>query len=159
VSTDQPNLPCVRARSYTAGMTSSDNLAALLNARGYRATGPRRQVLDALVRAKGHRTAEQLCADIASRGTKVDLASVYRTLTLFDELGLARASRLHDDAAEWELTGRVEHVHLICRGCGDVHHHAASLAQAVKDHVSDDHAFTVESLDVTVYGRCAACSA
>jgi Fur family ferric uptake transcriptional regulator len=138
-------------------MTSSVELSRLLKARGYRATAPRRQVLDALLRADGHRTAEQLCADIATHGAKVDLASVYRTLTLFDELGLARASRLHDDAAEWELAPRVEHVHLICRGCGDVHHHAATLAAAVKDHVSDDHGFSVESLDVTVYGRCGAC--
>jgi len=138
-------------------MTSSADLTTLLQARGYRATAPRRHVLDALTRANGHRTAEQLAADIAAHGEKVDLASVYRTLTLFDALGLARASRLSDDAAEWELAHRVEHVHMICRDCGEVHHHAASLAAAVKDHVSADHGFVVESLEVTVHGRCAAC--
>lgn len=139
-------------------MTSSHELAELLNARGLRMTEPRRLVLDALMHANGHRTAEQLCAQIASHGTKVDLASVYRTLTLFDELGIARASRLHDDAAEWELAGRVEHVHLICRQCGAVDHHAATLAHTVKHHVSEDHRFTVETLDITVYGRCENCT-
>lgn len=139
-------------------MTSANDLADLLNARGLRVTAPRRHVLDALLRADGHRTAEQLCADIAANGEKVDLASVYRTLTLFDDLGVARASRLHEDAAEWELAGRVEHVHLICRVCGDVTHHAESLADAVKHHVSDDHRFTVDTLDITVYGRCENCA-
>lgn len=147
----------MRRSTYTVSMTSSAELATLLKARGYRATAPRRHVLDALLRASGHLTAEQLCADIAAHGTKVDLASVYRTLTLFDALGLARASRLTDDAAEWELALRAEHVHLICRGCGAVHHHAPSLAAAVKDHVSVDHGFVVEALDITVHGRCVHC--
>lgn len=139
-------------------MTSLAQLSTLLKARGYRATAPRRQVLAALAKAEGHRTAEQLCADIAADGAKVDLASVYRTLTLFDTLGIARASRLHDDAAEWELAPRAEHVHLICRVCGQVEHHAASLAVTVRDHVRDDHGFAVESLDITVHGCCATCS-
>lgn len=139
-------------------MTSPVELADLLQAHGYRATAPRRYVLTALEQANGHRTAEQLCAEITDAGAKVDLASVYRTLTLFDELGLARASRLHDEAAQWELVRRVEHVHLICRGCGAVTHHAAGLAQNVTDHISADHAFTVDSLDITVHGRCQACT-
>jgi len=138
-------------------MTSFTQLSTLLKARGYRATAPRRQVLAALWRADGHRTAEQLSADIAAHGAKVDLASVYRTLTLFDTLGIARASRLTDDAAEWELAPRAEHVHLICRDCGEVEHHAASLAVTVRDHVSNDHGFDVESLDITVHGRCVNC--
>lgn len=138
-------------------MTSLAQLSPLLKARGFRATAARRQVLSALARANGHRTAEQIYADIVADGEKVDLASVYRTLALFDTLGIARASRLNDDAAAWELAPHAEHVHLNCRQCGQVEHHAASLAVTVRDHFRDDHRFAVESLDITVHGRCAAC--
>ncbi len=131
-----------------------------LRARGYRVTRPRRAVWDVLRAADGHLTVEQVTARIGETGTEVDLASVYRTLSLFEELGLARASRLGDsEAGRWELMHPDEHFHLLCEVCGEVDHHVGSLVARIREHLDVGHDFEVRGVELTVRGVCSRCRA
>ncbi len=135
----------------------SPQLDDTLKAAGYRVTRPRTRVWDALHAANGHVTVDELAEDV---GEDVDLASVYRTLHLFEELGLARVSRFDDrDSARWEPAHPDEHFHLVCRSCGEVDHHIGSLVAQIRTHLEGDHAFTVEEVDLTVHGLCNTCRA
>ena len=134
----------------------ADGLAAQLRANGYRATTPRMQVHAALRHAGGHVTAEQLADGLVEQG--VTLSSVYRTLALLDELGVARATRLGEgDATRWELAHPDEHFHVVCDDCGHVTHHRGELVALVTDHLAQDHGFVAAEVDLLVRGRCAAC--
>ncbi|MFA9443975.1 Fur family transcriptional regulator [Egicoccus sp. AB-alg6-2] len=125
---------------------------------GHRVTQPRRAVWRALRAGHGHRTADELAASIAAGGDEVDTASLYRTLALFEELGLARVTRLGDrDAGRWELAHPDEHFHLVCRVCGDVDHHVGTLVAEIRRHLADGHGFAVEQVELVVNGRCATC--
>lgn len=131
-----------------------------LRTRGYRVTQPRRAVWDVLNAADGHLTVEQVTARIGATGTEVDLASVYRTLSLFEELGLARTSRLGDsEAGRWELMHPDEHFHLLCEVCGEVDHHVGSLVARIRDHLDQGHGFEVRGVELTVTGVCSRCRA
>lgn len=131
-----------------------------LRARGYRVTRPRRAVWEVLGAAEGHLTVEEVTARIVARGTDVDLASVYRTLSLFEELGLARTSRLGDsDAGRWELMHPDEHFHLLCEVCGHVDHHVGSLVARIQEHLDSGHGFEVRGVELTVSGVCSRCRA
>ena len=131
-----------------------------LRARGYRVTQPRRAVWDVLNAADGHLTVEQVTARIGASGTEVDLASVYRTLSLFEELGLARTSRLGDsEAGLWELMHPDEHFHLLCEVCGEVDHLVGSLVARIRDHLDGGHGFEVRGVELTVTGVCSRCRA
>jgi len=131
------------------------DLSQVLRQGGYRVTSPRRIVWDALLRVSGHVTVEQI-ADIV--GDEVDQASIYRTLALFEELGLARMSRLGDgDAGRWEPAHPDEHFHLVCTGCGDVDHHVGSLVAQIRDHLAEGHGFQADNVELVVNGRCARC--
>ena len=133
-------------------------LETLLRAHGYRVTRPRRAVWEALHGADRHLTVEAVAARTRELGHDVDLASVYRSLDLLAELGLARSSRLGEsDASRWELAHPDEHFHLVCRSCGAVDHHVGSLVAQVRDHLDHGHGFAVESVELTVTGRCARC--
>jgi Fur family transcriptional regulator, ferric uptake regulator len=126
-----------------------------LREHGFRATTPRRVVWDALVRSAGHVTAEELTALV---GEDVDQASVYRALALFEELGLARTSRLGDgDAARWEPAHPDEHFHLVCTECGEIDHHVGSLVSQITEHLDEGHGFEVERVELVVNGRCRRC--
>lgn len=136
------------------------DLEQLLRARGYRVTQPRRTVWEVLRTARGHLTVEQVAMEAETRGHEVDLASIYRSLDLLEQLGLARCSRLGaSEASRWELAHPDEHFHLVCRSCGSVDHHVGSLVAEVRDHLDAGHGFAVDTVELTVTGRCADCLA
>lgn len=130
----------------------------VLRAGGHRVTGPRIAVWQALVQSNGHLTAEELADRVAAIDPTVNLASVYRSLTLFEELDLVRQSRLGATAGRWELAHPDEHFHLVCRRCGTVDHHLGSLVQSIKDHLAGGHDFQAENVELIVSGVCAACA-
>lgn len=134
------------------------DLEQLLRARGYRVTRPRRAVWEVLRTAEGHLTVEQVASAAETLGHDLDLASVYRSLDLLEQLGLARSSRIGDaEASHWELAHPDEHFHLVCTSCGAVDHHIGSLVAEVSDHLDAGHGFAVDSVELTVTGRCARC--
>jgi Fur family transcriptional regulator, ferric uptake regulator len=136
------------------------DLTEELRTRGYRVTQPRRAVWDVLHGAHGHLTVEEVTDLIAAAGRDVDLASVYRTLALFEELGLARESRLGDsDAGRWELMHPDEHFHLVCERCDEVDHHVGSLVASIHQHLDEGHGFDVRNVELVVTGVCARCRA
>lgn len=139
-------------------MNTSD-LTARLRANGHRVTSPRRAVFETLLDATEHLTVEDVAARATSRHPGVNLSSVYRSLDLLAELGLARETRFGDeDAARWELAHPDEHFHLVCQGCGAVDHHAGELVAQIIDHLAGGHHFQAHTVDLTVTGLCQACS-
>lgn len=130
----------------------------VLRAHGHRVTRPRRAVWRALVDAEGHLTAEELADQVQRREAGVNLASVYRSLALFQELDLVRESRLgDDDAARWEVAHPDEHFHLVCDVCGAVEHHVGTLVEQVRSHLDDGHGFEARNVELIVSGRCRDC--
>jgi Fur family transcriptional regulator, ferric uptake regulator len=131
-----------------------------LRTRGYRVTRPRRAVWEVLREAEGHLTVDEVTARIVAAGEEVDLASVYRTLSLFEQLELARVSRLGDsEAGRWELMHPDEHFHLLCEVCGEVDHHVGSLVARIQEHLDTGHGFEVRGVELTVSGVCSRCRA
>lgn len=132
-----------------------ESLDDTLRAHGYRVTRPRRTVWDALRRTTDHVTVDELVELVDD---DVDPASVYRTLALFEELGIARMSRFQDsDAGRWEPAHPDEHFHMVCRVCGQVEHHAGTLVASIQEHLAADHGFVADDVDLTVTGRCSRC--
>lgn len=139
-------------------MDRPSDLDEELRARGYRVTQPRRVVWDALRTAGRHVTVEELAVALDDAGEEVDVASVYRALALFEDLGLARVNRMRDDdAGRWELAHPDEHFHLVCDVCGRIDHHVGSLVERIRQHLGDGHGFEATGVDLVVRGRCAGC--
>lgn len=135
-----------------------DELERVLREHGHRVTRPRRAVWAVLRDARAHLTVEEIAASVADTGEDVDVASVYRTLSLLEELDLARTSRLGDrDAGRWEIAHPDEHFHLVCDECGDVDHHVGSLVAQIREHLGGDHGFEAHAVELVVSGRCARC--
>lgn len=135
------------------------DLVRELRARGYRLTPARRAVWDVLSAADEHLTAEAVVQASASAGRPVGRASVYRTLDLLEELGLARRARLGDAAADrWEVVHPDDLFHVTCAGCGRVDHHAGELVALIEQHLAQSHAFEVQWVELQVIGTCAGCS-
>ncbi len=136
------------------------DLGRYLHERGHRLTTPRRIVWDVLDGIHGHLTAEQVAARVRREDPRVKLASVYRSLALFADVGLARESQLGTDGpARWEVAHPDDEFHLICSTCGSVEHHGGQLVEEIRSHLSDGHGFRADGVELSVTGTCATCLA
>lgn len=88
------------------------NIITQLTQAGYKCTKPRQEVLQFL--AKNHHAIS--AQDLHKQITKVDRASVYRALNLFEELGLVLVEYINNEKL-YCLAGDPHH-HIICKKCG-----------------------------------------
>lgn len=139
-------------------MPSTETLATQLRDAGYRLTGPRLTVWNTLVAANGHLTAEEIVEQAREADPTVNVSSVYRSLSLFDEMGIVRETNLaQGSAAHWEIAHPDEQFHLRCVECGRVQHHTGSLVASIESHLAESHGFTSHSVELLVSGVCDRC--
>jgi Fur family ferric uptake transcriptional regulator len=134
------------------------DVAHHLRTEGYRLTPQRQLVWDALRRATRHLTAEEIHGEVSKTVPDFNVASVYRTLSLLEELGLAKSVNLRDGKGHWEIAHPDDEFHLVCRVCALVIHHRGDLVEGIRAHLALGHGFTAESVDLVVHGVCANCA-
>lgn len=136
------------------------DVGSVLRDHGYRLTSPRWLVWSTLRAAETHLTAEQIASRVHKANPQVNRASIYRSLTLFEELDLVRRSQLGiDESARWEIAHSDDEFHLVCRNCGSVDHHMGELVDHVRSHLGEHHGFLAENIDLVVTGVCPDCAA
>jgi Fur family transcriptional regulator, ferric uptake regulator len=146
--------------------TAADPLTkipAVLATKGYRLTGARRAVVEALVACAAPISVADLHLRVRARG--VNRVSVYRAVHLLEELGLLRTADTSRGIQRYELgeefTGH--HHHLICQSCGDVQDLdgcvlADRALRALERAVRRAQRFVVTDHDLKLFGICGRCS-
>lgn len=130
---------------------------AELRARGYRLT-PQRQLVLQAVGALGHSTPEEIVTEVRRTASAVNISTVYRTLELLEELGLVRHTHLGHGAPTYSVAGDDDHVHLVCRECGEVQEASRSLVSDVVEGLARELGFRVDIGHFALFGTCRACS-
>lgn len=130
---------------------------ARLQENGYRLTEPRRTIIAALREAGRFCTAQQLYERM--RGRSVGLASVYRTLELLADLGLAERRAETGGEASFLYCSPRHHHHVICTGCGTVREIDTSVCpdEVVTRAVEGATGFAIARHSLDFYGVCADC--
>jgi Fur family ferric uptake transcriptional regulator len=132
---------------------ATTDLAISLRSRGMRVTPQREQVLRA-VRELGHATPEQISEAV----TGVDVATVYRTLELLEELGFVRHTHLGHGAPSYRPADD-DHIHVVCHVCGSVTDAPPDIVDELAGRLHRERGFVVDTAHFTVFGRCADCTA
>ena len=120
-------------------------------------TAQRRLLLNLIRDAGGHIDAKELYRRAISEDESISLATVYRGLHLFKELGLVDERRLGQARCYYEMKPSVEHQHLVCRGCGKVIEFQSSLIRKVVNDMEAEHAFDVTRAELYLEGYCRKC--
>lgn len=141
----------------------SDQLGKELHGRGLRLTTQRQMVLEAVTEL-GHATPDEVFARVqhsstAVKSTAVNISTVYRALELLEALGLVTHAHLGPGPPTYHPAGESHHLHLVCRGCGDVAEVPASAAEELLGRVREAKGFAVDVAHLSLYGRCAQCGA
>jgi Fur family ferric uptake transcriptional regulator len=136
----------------------SEELEAVLRSRGLRATPQRRFVLDALERL-GHATPDKVWEQVQAVAPSLSPSTVYRTLELLEELGVVAHTHLGHGAPSYHLATHADHIHLVCRRCGDIQSADVRRAQQLADEVAARYGFVTDVGHLSLDGLCAACAA
>jgi Fur family ferric uptake transcriptional regulator len=129
---------------------------ARLRSKGYRLTPQRQLVLEA-VGELGHATPEDIASAVRRTASGVNISTVYRTLELLEELGLVQHTHLQHGAPTYSVSTEDDHVHLVCRECGDVQEADADLLGEAVRRLADERGFRLDVGHVALFGRCASC--
>jgi Fur family ferric uptake transcriptional regulator len=133
----------------------SSTLRRTLHQRGLRMTPQRQLVLDA-VRALGHATPEQICAQVQRAAPAVNITTVYRTLDLMERIGLVRHTHLGHGAPTYSEQEH-RHVHLVCHSCGAVTETPTDLMDDLAERLRTETEFELDPSHVALSGICRAC--
>ena len=130
-----------------------------LRARGLRWTPQRRALLEVLVWSHGHMTGIELIELARRRDPDTTPSTVYRTLSVLEELGLVRHSHGHDGREEFHVLPAREHGHLTCDACGGTWEIEATEANGIVGSLQRTRGFSVDLSHLTISGQCAGCAA
>lgn len=140
----------------------AEQIADRLRTAGIRLTRGRRDVVDALTRARGPVSAAELSAHLDGA---VPLSSIYRTLTVLAEHSVASPHHGRDGVTRYELAEPLQdhHHHLVCVECGRIDDVAfgPTAERSVKGAiaaVAADHRFLVTDHSLEIEGRCERCA-
>ncbi|HUN37385.1 MAG TPA: Fur family transcriptional regulator [Trebonia sp.] len=136
---------------------ATEDVLALLRQQGGRATPARRLLLDALFSGTGHRTAEDLAAEVRTRAPDVHLTTIYRNLEELEQLGVIDSTRLGGPAT-YHLASAA-HGHLVCEACGTMTEVPDDLFAGLIQAATATYGFTINPHRFAVTGRCASCAA
>ena len=134
------------------------DLVALLRARGQRVTSQRLVILRNLRQRERHATAEEVHRAVHRDLPGTSIPTVYATLDLLEELGLARRLRAGTGVLLYEA--RTEpHQHTICRRCGRVDDLDGDLDADALVRAARAEGFSPDAAELTVWGLCEQCAA
>ena len=141
-----------------AAAQTASTLRSRLHASGLRMTPQRLLVLEAVIRL-GHATPEDVCAEVARVDPGMSPSTVYRTLEVFERLGVIRHAHLGSGAATYHPGDETAHLHLVCESCGRVTEADVTLADELAGRLSAVHGFIPDVEHMAISGTCGDCAA
>jgi Fur family ferric uptake transcriptional regulator len=142
--------------------TKRDPLEVLqhhIDRRGLKLTRQRRLIAEVFFDAGGHVAADQVWDRVRHTDPNVSLATVYRTMKLLTECGLAAPHRFDGTSVRYEPAAEEEehHDHLICVKCGRIVEFVNESIEALQERVAREAGFVVHHHRMELYGECAGC--
>jgi len=138
---------------------AQDAFEDLLRRKGLRLTTPRRAIVDAIVSAKEHFTADRLEERLRRRGVRVAKATIYRTLAVLVEGGFLEAHDFGGGPTFYEpMVDRAHHDHMVCVGCGRITEFSCAEIEALQEEQARAHRFTPVTHSLKIFGLCERCA-
>ncbi len=138
-----------------------DRVREILSEREYRLTPQREAVLLVLLEnTNTHMTAEDIFAVTRERNPEIGLATIYRSLELFQNLGVVSSLHTGDGGRKYEIVAGGEehyHHHLLCLDCGDITEFNEDLLEDLEKRIARESGFRIVDHSLRFFGYCRKC--
>ncbi|MBI2237867.1 MAG: transcriptional repressor [Actinobacteria bacterium] len=128
----------------------------VLRGRGLRMTPQRRAIVAEVMRAKGHISPTALARRVQGEMPGVNASTIYRTLSLLEEVGVLAHAHL-EGGAEYHRAEEAGHVHLTCSRCGAEDDLSLEEAEALQELINRHHGFLPDLTHFAISGLCSEC--
>jgi Fur family transcriptional regulator, ferric uptake regulator len=143
--------------SHHGDAVTLEDVLELVRRHGGRVTSSRRFLLQALFESPGHRTAEDLAAEVQKVAPDVHLSTIYRNLEELDRLGVVVHTHFGHGPTTYHLATAV-HGHFVCELCGKLIEVPEPVFKGLAKNASSQFGFTIDPHHFAVLGRCSSCS-
>ncbi|MCR9067471.1 MAG: transcriptional repressor [Rhodobacteraceae bacterium] len=130
----------------------SDTILSRCEARGLRMTEQRRVIAQVLEASDDHPDVEELYARASARDPNISIATVYRTVKLFEESGIIDRLEFGDGRARYEDADRDHHDHLIDLNSGEVIEFVDPEIEALQDRIAEKLGYRLKGHKLELYG-------
>lgn len=138
--------------------TREEIFERFISERRLKATWQRSLIVNTFFGLSGHLSVEELWGKIRNEDPRVSVATVYRTMKLLAQSGLAHARNFGDGQTRYEAAvGRENHNHLICTDCNRIIEFENEAIERFQEAVARKHGFHKRSHKMEIYGLCGDC--
>ena len=121
-------------------------------ARGLRMTGQRRIIAKVIEDSEDHPDVEELFRRASALDAGISIATVYRTVKLFDEAGILDKLEFGDGRARYEDAERDHHDHLIDLHSGEVIEFVDAEIEALQEQIARKLGYELRGHRMELYG-------
>ena len=133
------------------------DIADKLRSEGYKVTPQRLAIYDTVHGSHDHPTAEMIYRGLRDDYPAMSLATVYKTMEIFEKIGLVRILDTGDDSKryDWEVH---DHPHIRCTMCNRVDDMHGVSTESIVASVSDHTDYRVTGHQLSFEGICPDCA-
>ncbi len=136
-----------------------EELKKIVKQKGLKYTEQREIVLNVLLHADDHLTAEEIYNLIKTKrpDSNIGIATVYRALSFLEEVNLITSITFGADGKKYESNTKDHHDHLICTNCGKIVEFMDEEIEKRQERIAKKNKFRITSHSMQIYGICEAC--
>ena len=138
-----------------------ENIKEKLKIEGYKLTTQRMAILNIIIENKDeHLSSEEIYDFVKVDHSEIGIATVYRTLQLFEKLVIVYRLNFDDGFNRYELnmdSDSHQHHHLICLDCGSITEVKLDLLENLEAGIERETEFKIENHNVKFFGYCKKC--
>ena len=145
--------------TFSGGLMAQDPreiLERYLSEKGMKRTRQREAIVSTFFKTNKHINIEELLSEVRKVEPSVGYVTVYRTLLLLKECGLAHQRHFGDGQSLFEKAGE-HHDHMICMQCGSITEFEDDTIEAIQEKIAKKHHFRIVSHRHEIYGCCSRC--
>ncbi len=133
-------------------------LKSYISKKGLRSSTQRDFIAEAFFRTTTHISLEELLNRVRKKNSAIGYATVYRTMKLLTDGGLAVARQFGDGQTRYEnLPAEGHHDHIICIKCSRIEEFTNPEIEALQEKTAKRFGFKVLNHKLELYGYCSAC--
>jgi Fur family ferric uptake transcriptional regulator len=148
----------VRVKKEEADSSEHQAFYDCLRKKNLKRTAQRDVILNVFLHTKGHVSSEELYHRVKQVDPSIGFTTVYRTLKLLTDCGLAHQVQVGDGYTRYEQGFHYSHHdHLICVRCGELTEFYNQRLEAIQDQIVRRHHFKMLDHSLRIWGVCQKC--
>lgn len=145
-------------KSTPSQSKTKENLDVFFANKGFKKTRQRDVIAEIFFNGPHHHyRIEEILEHARKLDASISYATVYRTVMMFVEAGLAQQRHFGKGQSLFEVQGGHHHDHLICTQCKKIVEFENEAIEKLQEQVAKRHGFKMINHKMELYGTCSAC--